>query len=209
MVAMTQVATRVFGSTSSGQCVACSSENRSEATYCQVCGAIVGGVTCPQCDVLHPRGTHHCDTCGHSLRQAAPAASENLCESVAPAIAAPVRSEVPSPATLIGFGAVLSLAAASSLLAVGWQVFPGIPLALIALAGIASAAVALVRSLETFQPGIAVLSGLVALLGAIWLDGGFAGPPATSEPATLATIGAIVVMTAGLYARSLLGTSSR
>ena len=133
-------------------------------------------------------------------------ASENLCESVAPAIAAPVRSEGPSPAALIGFGAVLSLAAASSLLAVGWQAFPGIPLVLIATAGVASAAVAVVRSLDTFQPGIAVLSGLVALLGAIWLGGGFAGAPVTSEPVTLATIGAIVVMTAGLYARSLPAT---
>lgn len=196
---MTQVATRVFGSTSSGRCVACSSEHPPEATYCQVCGAIVGGVTCSRCDVLHPRGTYHCDACGHSLCQEASVASLNLCESVAPAVAAPVRSEGPSPAALIGFGAVLSLAAASSLLAVGWQAFPGIPLGLIALAGIASAAVALVRSLETLRPGITVLSSLVALLGAMWLDGGFAGAPATSEPVTLATIGAIIVMTAGLY----------
>ena len=80
---------------------------------------------------------------------------------------------------------------------------------LIAVAGLASAAMALVRSLETFRPGIAVLSGLVALLGAIWLDGGFAGTPATSESVTLATIGAIVVMTAGLYARSLPEMNSR
>ena len=86
---------------------------------------------------------------------------------------------------------------------------PGIPLVLIALAGTASAAVALARSLETFRPGIAVLAGFVALLGAVWLDGGFAGAPATSEPATLATIGAIVVMTAGVYARSLPEMNSR
>ena len=207
MVAMTQVATRAFGSTSTGRCVACSTQNPPEATYCEVCGAIVGGVTCSRCGVLHPRGTNHCDSCGHSLHQAESVAIKDLCESVAPAIAAPVRSEGPSPAALIGFGAVLSLAAASSLLAVGWQAFPGIPLVLIAIAGIASAAVALVRSLETVQPGIAVVSGLVALLGAIWLDGGFAGAPAASEPVTLATIGAIVVMTAGLYARRLPETS--
>ena len=43
MATMTQVATRAFGSTSTGRCVACSSENPSDATYCQVCGAIVGG----------------------------------------------------------------------------------------------------------------------------------------------------------------------
>ena len=209
MVATAPVTTRVFGSTSTGRCVACNSGNPTEATYCQVCGAIVGGVTCSRCGVLHPRGTGHCDACGHSLHQAATVATEDLCESVAPPPAARIPAASLSPTAIIGFGAVLSLAAASSLLAVGWQAFPGIPLALIALAGTASAAVALVRSLETFRPGIAVLSGLVALLGAIWLDGGFAGTPITSEPATLATIGAIVVMTAGLHARSLPETSAR
>ena len=206
MVAMAQVATRVFGSTSTGRCLACSSDNPREATYCQVCGAIVGGVTCSRCDALHPRGTYHCDSCGHSLRQAESLATDDLSESVAPPIAAPVTPDGPSSGVFIGFGAVLSLAAASSLLAMGWELFPGLPLVLIALAGIASAAVALVRGLETFRPGIAVLSGLVALVGAIWLDGGFAGTATASEPATLATIGAIVVMTTGLYARSLPAT---
>ena len=202
MAAMAQLATKVLGATSSRRCNACSSENPQEATYCRVCGAIVGGVTCSHCDAVSPRDTHHCEFCGHSFPTAA-ALGENLCESVAPPQPAPVQAEGPSPAALIGFGAVLALAAASSLLAVEWQLFPGIPLALIALAGIASAAVALVRSLATVQPGIAVLSGLVALLGAIWLDGGFAGAAAASQPATLATIGAIVVMTAGLHARRL------
>ncbi len=204
MVAMAQLATRVLGSTSSNRCAACSSENPAEATFCQVCGAIVGGETCRQCDAANPRNAHHCESCGHSLGQAT-----EICESVAPPLADRTPSATLSPTTIIGFGAVLSLAAASSLLAVGWQVFPGIPLALIALAGIASAAVALVRSLKTVRPGIAVLAGLVALLGAIWLDGGFAGTPITSEPATLATIGAIVVMTAGLHAQRLPETSSR
>ena len=203
MAAIAQVATRVFRSTSPGRCVACNSEHPQEATSCQVCGAIVGGVTCPQCNLSHPKGAHHCEACGHSLRDTEPVARDNLCESVAPPPLARIQTEGTSPAALIGFGAVLSLAAASSLLAVGWPVFPGIPFALIALAGIASAAVAVVRSLETVRPGIAVVSGLVALLGAIWLEGGFAGTPTTSESATLATVGAIVVMTAGLYARRL------
>ena len=223
MVAMAQVAARMLGATSSRRCTPCKFENPWEATFCQVCGAIVGGVTCPQCDVLNLRDAHHCESCGHSFREWA-----DIWESVAPA--APkvgVPSEGPSPTALIGFGAVLSLAAASypwylfggfstgpeqqatlfQLLAVGWTWFPGIPLLLIAISAVTSAAVSAVRDLQTVRPAVAVFAGFVTLLSSTWLGDGSAQMLTTG--AILATIGGIVVMTAGVYARSLPETSTR
>ena len=188
MAAMAQLATRVLKSTSSKRCTVCSAEHSSEATFCRDCGAIVGGVACTKCGVLSPRDARHCDSCGHSLPSAASVARESLCESVAPSLLARIRTEGLSPTALVGFGAVLALAAASSpwylfgaeagtgqqatltqLLAAGWQAFPGIPLALIAVAAVAAAIASLFHSMGTSHAGVAVISGLVMLLSAAWL----------------------------------------
>ena len=119
-----------------------------------------------------------------------------------------------SPTALVGFGAVLSLAAAAypwyvfgadgatlsqqaslfQLLAGGWVGFPGVPLVAIVVAALTSSAVG------SIWPPVAALSGFVALLSGAWLGTGPVGDPAVlTTGAVLAMVGAIVVMAGGLY----------
>ena len=156
-----------------------------------------------QCDA------HHCQACGQSLLESAA-----VIESLAPpAPTARAYTERLSPAALVGFGAVLSLAVAVypwyvfdgaalsqqqaslfQLLAEGWAGFPGIPLMAIVIASVTASAVCSVC------PPVAALSGSVTLLSGVWLGTGPAGDPtALTTGAVLATIGAIIVIVGGLY----------
>ncbi len=94
----------------------------------------------------------------------------------------------------------------TQLLEAGWRGFPGVPLTLIAIAAVTSTMVSVLKELETVRPAVAVVSGLVTLLSALWLSAGFeqmqtpgSGPPVPLTGTILMTIGAIVVLTAGLY----------
>ena len=94
----------------------------------------------------------------------------------------------------------------SQLLEAGWRWFPGTPLALIAVSAVTSTLVSMVRGWNQVRPAVAVGSGLVTLFAATWLGEGFArtesGTTAAGLPATgavLATIGAIVVISVGLW----------
>ena len=166
---------------------------------------------------------------GYTMREAppapppAPAQAPPVAAGVTPAPPEPAPSNGPPPVVLIGFGAILSLAAAaypwylfgdptatgstlSEVLELGWRWFPGAPLTLIAASAVTSTLVSMVRGWNTARPAVAVGSGLVTLLAATWLGEGLArtelgttgaGLPATG--AVLATIGAIVVISVGLW----------
>ncbi len=171
---------------------------------------MLGGVDCPKCDHTNQSDAHHCRACGHSLQESA-----DIRESVAPrAPATRVYAGGLSPTALVGFGAVLSLAAVaypwyvfgadaatasqqaslSQLLAQGWVGFPGVPLMAIVVAALTSSAAC------SICPPVAALSGFVALLSGAWLGTGPVGDPAVlSTGAVLAMVGAIVVMAGGLY----------
>ena len=103
-------------------------------------------------------------------------------------------------------GQVEGEATLSQLLEAGWRWFPGTPLALIAVSAVTSTLVSMVRGWNQVRPAVAVGSGLVTLFAATWLGEGFArtesGTTAAGLPATgavLATIGAIVVISVGLW----------
>ena len=213
MVTMAQVASFRIGPTSQKQCATCSSENPIEAPFCQVCGTLLGTVACPKCNHTSQSDAHHCTACGHSFRE-----SVDISESVeAAAPAARAEAGGVSPTALIGFGAVLSLAAAAypwylfgtdgaavaqqaslfGLLADGWAGSQAIPLIAIVIAAVTSSV------LSSARPAVAVLSGAVTLLSAVWLANGLAGDPAAlTTGAVLVTIGAIIVMAGGLHMRS-------
>lgn len=185
-----------------------------------------GSEKCRRCGVMNPGGSDRCGLCGHSFPQRRVKVSSSkrpdILESIAPRIPMP-RPDAPATAALIGFGAVLSLATASypwyafgdnqaasstlfQLLEVGWNSFPGLPLALIAGAAVKSALVSMVPELGRARAVIVVSAGLVALLSAAWLSQGFAqaqaGVMGVAEPATgatLVTIGGIVVIAAEVY----------
>ena len=227
MPVMTRLAGRVLRSSSKTRCAHCRFENAPGMTFCQVCGTVLGGSKCPKCDVANPAGVSVCGFCGFSMPQTAATSlkpQSDLHESVAPRPT--VAHEDPSPAALIGFGAVLSLAAAAypwylfggfeaspeqrgtitQLLEAGWRGFPGVPLTLIAIAAVTSTMVSVLKELEAVRPAVAVVSGVVTLLSALWLSTGFermqTPGPDQAMPLTgsiLVTIGAIVVLTAGLY----------
>ena len=240
MAVMTRLAGRVFRGSSTTRCAHCRFQNAPGMTSCQVCGTVLGGAKCPKCDVVNPQGVAVCGFCGHSMPQSdvhgSVAPQADIHESVAPRPTA-VREET-SPAALIGFGAVLSLAAAAypwylfggfevgpeqqatitHLLEAGWRGFPGVPLTLIVIAAMASTMVSVLKELETVRAAVAVVSGLVTLLSALWLSQGLArmqapgsGPAVPLTGAILVTIGAIVVLTAGLYLwnRQRIRTSSQ
>ena len=211
------------------RCTHCNFDNVSGVTVCQVCGTPLEGTACPRCGSLNPTDFHFCGFCGYTMPEAAPATAAAPVApplpqaSMAPRPPAPVSSNGPSPVVLIGFGAILSLAAAaypwylfgdptatgstlSEVLEVGWRWFPGAPLALIAISAVTSTLVSMVRGWNTARPAVAVGSGLVTLLAATWLGEGLtrtelgttdAGLPATG--AVLATIGAIIVISVGLW----------
>ena len=209
------------------RCTHCNFDNVAGVTVCQVCGTPLEGVACPRCGSLNPADFHFCGFCGYTMQEAAP--PKPVAAPPAPpvqAVAPPPQttsSNGPPPVVLIGFGAILSLAAASypwylfgnatatgstlaEVLELGWRWFPGAPLALIAMSAVTSTLVSMVRGWNTARPMVAVGSGLVTLLSATWLGEGLtrtelgtgeAGLPATG--AVLATIGAIVVISVGLW----------
>ena len=210
MIAKQRVLSFGPGATSRKLCAACHSENLAEAPFCQSCGMMLGGVDCPQCDQTNQSDAQHCRACGNSLREWA-----DISESVAPrAPATPAHAGELSPTALVGFGAVLSLAAVAypwyvfgadgatlsqqaslfQLLAEGWVGFPGVPLMAIVVAALTSSAAC------SICPPVATLSGFVALLSGAWLGTGPVGGPAVlTTGAVLAMVGAIVVMAGGLY----------
>ena len=133
------------------------------------------------------------------------------------------RDSGPPPIALIGFGAVLALGSIafpwylfgatqgseeqslSNILESGWRWFPGVPLVLIALSTITSTLGALVPALTRIRPFVAVAAGMVTLVSATWLWQGYGAPTVESDvlgPTTgamLATVGAIVLVAAGLW----------
>ena len=133
------------------------------------------------------------------------------------------RDGDPSPVALVGFGAITALAAAaypwysfggdqaqattlSELFELGWRGFPGIPLALIVTAAIASTTAMLVPGLASIRAPTVVVSGLVTLVSASWLSEGIArfqsGSVDSTLPITgamLQTIGAIVLIATGFW----------
>ncbi len=210
MITKAQVPGFAREATSGKLCAACRWENLANASFCQGCGILLGELDCPECDHTNQTNAHHCRACGHSFLECA-----DICESVAPPTpAARAYAGGLSPTALIGFGAVLSLAAAAypwylfgahgaalsqqaslfQLLVEGWAGFPGIPLIAIVVAAVTSS------SVSSIWPPVAVVSGSVTLLSGVWLGTGPAGDPATlTTGAVLAMVGAIVVMAGGLY----------
>ncbi len=227
MTVLTRLAGSVLRPSSKTRCAHCRFQNAPGMAFCQVCGTVLGGSKCPKCDVANPQGAAVCGFCGYSMPRTQAASVKprsDLHESMAPQPT--VAHEDPSPAALIGFGAVLSLAAAAypwylfggfeaspeqratiaQLLEAGWRGFPGVPLTLIAIAAVTSTMVSVLKELEAVRPAVAVASGVVTLLSALWLSQGFermqTSGPGQAMPLTgsiLVTIGAIVVLTAGLY----------
>ena len=142
-------------------------------------------------------------------------------------------SEPPPPILLVGFGAILALASVafpwylfgdnegsaeqslSQILESGWEWFPGVPLALIAIctlsttliAIVGDARVSFVRLTSRTRPAAAVALGIVTLFSATWLWLGYRSPESENistavAPATgamLAAVGAIVLIGTGLW----------
>ena len=127
MTLIARLAGRVLGGESPARCLHCRFDNAPGATSCQVCGTVLGGTKCSKCDMVNPSDATVCGLCGFRLLRvelALVVERTDLVESVAPR-PSPARAdsaaEGPSPAALIGFGAVLSLAAA----AYPWYLFGG------------------------------------------------------------------------------------
>lgn len=227
MSTMRGLAERIFRSWPELRCDACHFENSPGMNFCQACGTVLGDSKCPKCGVVNPKDVVVCGFCRCSIASTASpmsAARLDIHESVAPL--PPVPHEDPPPAALIGFGAVLSLAAAAypwymlggveavpehqatiaQLLEAGWRGFPGVPLMLITIAAVASMMVSVLKELEAVRPAVVVVSGLVMLLSAAWLSKGFelmrtagSAPAAPDTGAILVAIGAIVLLAVGLY----------
>ena len=212
------------------RCTHCNFDNVAGVTVCQVCGTPLEGVACPRCRSLNPADFRFCGFCGYTLQEGAPAKPAapppqpaTPVEDIRPSPPPSASSNGPPPVVLIGFGAILSLAAASypwylfgnptatgstlsEVLEIGWRWFPGAPLALIAVSAVTSTLVSMVRGWNTARPAVAVGSGLVTLLAATWLgegltrtEAGTAGGGLPATGAVLATIGAIVVISVGLW----------
>ncbi|MCH6552386.1 MAG: zinc ribbon domain-containing protein [Planctomycetes bacterium] len=226
MSTMRGLAGRFFRSWPELRCDTCHTENAPGIVFCEACGTVLGDSKCPRCGVVNPKDVVVCGFCRCAIArtQSALPVPLDIRESLPPVPAAP--HEEPPPAALIGFGAVLSLAAAAypwylfggfeaspeqratiaQLLEAGWRGFPGVPLTLIAIAAVTSTMVSVLKELEAVRPAVAVASGVVTLLSALWLSQGFermqTSGPGQAMPLTgsiLVTIGAIVVLTAGLY----------
>ena len=216
----------IGGSRRTMRCPQCRFDNAPGVELCVVCGSMVGGIKCPRCETINPPDSRICGTCRHAFSVVAASKSDGrqagVLESVPPRAPVPIP-EGPSPVALIGFGAVLSLAAAaypwymwgevqaqpttlSQLLDVGWKGFPGTPLTMIAIAAVTSTTVSVVGGLATIRAAVSVISGLVTLLSATWLWEGFsrtqsdsADPTLPITGAVLAMIGAIVMIAVGSY----------
>ena len=180
-------------------------------------------VKCPRCDAVNAVNSSSCVFCGFEL-QVGERTGAGTAEVVeARSARTTVRHSDPSPVALVGFGAITALAAAaypwysfggdqaqattlSELLEFGWRGFPGIPLALIVTAAIASTTAMLVPGLASIRAPTVVVSGLVTLVSASWLSEGIArfqsGSVDSTLPITgamLQTIGAIVLIATGFW----------
>ena len=206
-------------------CPHCDFDNLPGAEFCLSCGTRMDSVNvqCPRCDTVNSPDSPNCVSCGFELQADTTSLGKtDILESKQSAATA-VGSEGPSPVALIGFGAIISLAAAaypwylfgddqaqaatlSELLEVGWRGFPGTPLALIVISAIVSVTASLVHGLSNIRAPTVVFAGLVTLLSATWLGEGLARLQSSSADSTLPitgallqTIGAIVLITTGLW----------
>ncbi|MCH8206677.1 MAG: hypothetical protein IH956_06695, partial [Chloroflexi bacterium] len=103
----------------------------------------------------------------------------------------------------------------SQILETGWESFPGVPLALIAVCTISTTLIAIVGDARLWvisisgrtRPVVAVVFGIVTLFSATWLWLGYRSPESEDistavAPATgamLAAVGAIVLIGTGLW----------
>lgn len=208
-------------------CPHCKFNNLPNAEFCVTCGTHMESVACPRCDEIISVGSSNCVFCGFELHEATTSGTSSggktdILESRPPAPRT-AGSQEPSPVALIGFGAIVSLAAAaypwylfggdqaqpttlSELLEIGWRGFPGTPLALIVMSALVSTTVSLAPSLASIRAPTAVLTGLVTLASASWLGEGIARLQSGAADATLPitgtvlqTIGAIVLIATGLW----------
>ena len=204
-------------------CPHCDFDNVPGFESCIACGARMDDVKCARCDAANSADSTNCVLCGSELDAGATEArTTDVLESRAPPRTT-LGSEEPAPVALIGFGAIISLAAAaypwyvfggdqgqpttlSELLEIGWRGFPGTPLALIVISGIVSTTAGLVHGLHKIRAPTVVFSGLVTLMSATWLGEGLARLQSGSVDSTLPitgailqTIGAIVLITTGLW----------
>ncbi len=206
------------------RCPHCDFDNLPRVEHCISCGTRMQRVKCPRCDGVNSLNSSSCVFCGFELqvRERTGAGTAEVLESRPPARTAS-RDGDPSAVALVGFGAITALAAAaypwysfggdqaqattlSELLEFGWRGFPGIPLALIVTAAIASTTAMLVPGLASIRAPIVVVSGLITLVSASWLSEGIArlqsGSIDLTLPVTgamLQTIGAIVLIAAGFW----------
>ena len=186
-------------------CPRCDAANSVDSTNCVICGFKLQTVT-------NSRGEK-----GGVLESKPSVATTLGSQNPSPG------SHDPSPVALIGFGAIISVATAaypwylfgddqselttiSELLEVGWRGFPGTPLALIVISAIVSITASLVHGLNNIRAPTVVVSGLVTLMSATWLGEGIARLQSGSVDSTLPitgailqTIGAIVLITTGLW----------
>ena len=97
------------------RCPQCRFENSPGVELCVVCGSIIGGIKCPRCETVNAPDSRICGTCGDAFSVVAQRKSDggqlDVLESVPAAAPVPVP-DGPSPVAPIGFGAILSLAAA-------------------------------------------------------------------------------------------------
>jgi hypothetical protein len=142
-----------------------------------------------------------------------------------------VTSRGVAPVLIIGFGAVLALSSVAfpwyvlsqsagegyptlfQQLAEGWELFPGLPLALIGVASIASALLGIMAGRGKARPEASVVAGIIGLISVAWLWQGLqaqgvgqatAAVPVETGP-MLAAIGAIIIVVGGaLIARMAL-----
>ena len=208
-------------------CRHCKFNNLPGVEFCISCETPIGSVVCPRCDAVNSMGSGNCVFCGFELQEqttsgTTSAGKTDILESGPPAPTT-AGSQEPSLVAFIGFGAIVSLAAAaypwylfgsdqgqpttlSELLEVGWTGFPGTPLVLIAISAFVSTTVSLAPGLNSIRAPTVVLSGLVTLASASWVAEGIARLQSGSVDSTLPitgtvlqTIGAIVLIATGLW----------
>ena len=202
------------------RCDFCKATNPTGVTQCQVCGARLSAVVCDRCYFENPPDHTFCGQCGQALTPTqAPSSQRGSVIEFKP---------VPVVA-IVGFGAILAIASVafpwyflgdqssteatpitiSTLLDIGWNWFPGVPLLLIMVSAALSTFLTILGSHGKPHPVLTVLLGLASLASALWLWQGMvaAQPNLGNEELTpmLATIGAIIVLVGGsMTARALL-----